>query len=240
MRDKAKAMREKDLTDEEKIAVKEKNEKEIRDMIENFDLWDYVVLEAIRRENFMASIKIGTMRYLTAAEKLHYCGMIKWRHDLDIDEREKLQEFYDSVQYKAYKDRLEKVTKYGEFVDINSRMKELTHGKKYSKPHLTPLGLEHLQQQREKTKVAWLKLKEMRDKGDMEAFAEQSKQDLLMMPMFLLFGFANGALLSAMMLDAGINDVPFSGEIGTINMAPSYDSYDYGMDGGGIDFGGFF
>jgi len=242
MEENAQAMREKTMTDEEIIAIKEAQEAKIKSLIENFDVWDFAVLEAIRRENLTISIKIGTMRYLTALEKLHYCKMIKWKSNLNIDEREKLQEFYDSALYKSYKDRLAKVTTWKEFADIEFRMKKLIPDKKYSMPYLTSLGLEHLRQQRKKAKDAWLKLKAMWDEKDMKTLTEQSTQNMAMMPLFLLFGFASGTLLHAMLFDAGIDaEIPFSEEIASINISPSYSGGDYGIDGAGdFDFGGFF
>ena len=74
------------------------------------DLWDYVVLLMLSRDEYDISIKIGTMRTAKSFLKLYCHGLIQKRNrEPTFDERERLQAFMDSIIYRKYIENLNKI-----------------------------------------------------------------------------------------------------------------------------------
>ena len=75
----------------------------------DLDSWDYVLLEMIRREDPRAAMRLGTMRSAESLLKLFCHGPIARRRPATFDERERMQAFLDSAEYRQYKNRLKRL-----------------------------------------------------------------------------------------------------------------------------------
>ena len=74
------------------------------------DEWDHAVLEAVRRDDYSAPLRFGTVRTSEALLKLYCHGMIRrMEREPTFDEQERVQAWMDSAAFKQYADRLKRM-----------------------------------------------------------------------------------------------------------------------------------
>ena len=74
------------------------------------DEWDYAVREAVRRDDYSAPLKFGTVRTSEALLKLYCHGMIRrMEREPTFDELERIQAWMDLAAFKQYADRLKRI-----------------------------------------------------------------------------------------------------------------------------------
>ena len=96
---------------------------------------------------------------------------------------------------------------------------------------LTEEGKKVLEKKRKELESVWAELKSSYDKGNKQVFRKTLDQNKSMFPLFMVMGFANGAMMGAMM---GKMDMNFAMYMQGVN-----EMYDMGFtDGGGVIEGG--
>lgn len=206
-----------------------------------FTVWDYVLLESIRRGDPRIRIRIGTMKVLTSLEKLFRSGWIeKPINKIPFDDMEKLETFRDSYEYKQYKNRLDRIMSYKDHVRKGSVLGMLGIKKIDDWLILTEEGKCVAREKRSKVRLVWGKLRKMYSEKSAE-FQQAAEDNASYLPLFLVMGLVNGTMMAQMMSDAHI-DYPYW--YGDLYGGGSYGAWDGsgGFDGGfgeEFDFGGF-
>jgi hypothetical protein len=230
----------KELSEEEQKAEQEEISKEI----ENLDNTDYTILESQRTENILLALNIGLEKTLNSIEKLIRCKLIKkLDREPTFSEKEKIARQKDTPQYKQYVARLNRIMD----KKMTERLKEFCQKiglKTEDDPFdLTEKGKQILLTKRKEVESVWQKISSAFDGKNKQVFREQVDKNKPMFPLFLIMGFANGAMMGTMMGSMGMNSASYMQEM---DMAYN-DGYadgsagdiggDYGGEGGG-DFGG--
>ena len=216
-------------TEEEK-----KEKKEVSKLLKNLDHIDYTLLESNRTTNVLSSLHLGFEKVLDSSQKLFRCGLVKkLEGKLTFSEKEKLERQKDTPQFKQYQARIQRI--------MDSEMKEKLRDymqqmgmKTGEEPfELTEEGKKILAKKRKELESVWAELKSSYDKGNKQVFRKTLDQNKSMFPLFMVMGFANGAMMGAMM---GKMDMNFA-----MYMQGMNEMYDMGFtDGGGVIEGGDF
>lgn len=208
-----------------------------------FTVWDYVLLESVRRKDPRIRIRIGTMKALTSLERLALAGWIeKPANKMPFDDRERLEAFRDSNEYRLYQDRLDRIMS-GEDYDRMDRILGMLKIKKIDDwLVLTDEGRSVAEEQRSKMRLKWDKLRRLYSDKSAE-FQQAAEDSMEYLPLFLSMGFVNGAVMAQMMSDAHV-DYPYW--YGDLYVGGSSSTWAGGFDGDAgddfndsPDFGGF-
>lgn len=184
-----------------------KQEKFINDTV--FTVWDYVLLESIRRGDYRIMIRIGSMQVLTSMKKLFLAGWIeKPKSDIPFDDMERLAKFMDSYEYKQYKDRLNRIMT-REYLTKRSDVCNTIGIKNIGDQLiLTKEGKRVAKERRDTMYIKWDKLRRLYRGGKNAELQQLAKANAECLPMFFAMGLANGALIASMMSDARV-DYPY-------------------------------
>ena len=161
---------------------------------------DYAGLEAQRRGDFAFSMKIGAIEGLEMSVKFKRAGLVeKLDVDMTLDEKEKMQKFLDSS---AFQERMKRLEKLASKEDMK-RIKELTDELEWKGPFdnyvLTDKGKKVLEEKREEIGQEWKELELLYEQEDKGKFREKVSQWGNHLFLFLIMGFANGAMMGTMM-----------------------------------------
>ena len=193
---------------------------------------DYALLDALKRENFRFSLKLGIIEGLEMNVKLIRAGLIeRLDREATLDEKEKLQKLIDSP---AQQKRLKMIQKLSSKEDIK-RIKELVDeiGAKsdFDLVDLTDKGKKVLEEKREEIEQEWKELELCYEQEDKTKFREKVSQWGNHLFLFLIMGFANGAMMGHMMNKMDTNYETY--------MQGMEEMYDTGYtDAGGVIEGG--
>ena len=193
---------------------------------------DYALLDAIKRENLKFSLKLGIIEGLEMNVKLIRAGLIeRLDREATLDEKEKMQKFIDSP---AQQKRLKMIQKLSSKEDIK-RIKELVDeiGAKsdFDLVDLTDKGKKVLKEKREEIEQEWKELELCYEQEDKGKFREKVSQWGNHLFLFLIMGFANGAMMGHMMNKMDTNYEMY--------MQGMEEMYDTGYtDAGGVIEGG--
>ena len=193
---------------------------------------DYALLDAIKRENLKFSLKLGVIEGLEMNLKLMRAGLIeKLNREATLDEKEKMQAFIDSP---AQQKRLTRIQKLASKEDMK-RIKELTDELEWKGPFdnydLTDKGKKVLEEKREEIEQEWKELELCYEQEDKTKFREKVNQWGNHLFLFLIMGFANGAMMGTMMNKMDTNYEMY--------MQGMEEMYDTGYtDAGGVIEGG--
>ena len=219
--------------------------------IENMNNTDYTLLESQRRENILLCLHIGIMEQLDSIEKLFRCGLIK-RLDrkLTFSEKEKLEKQKDTPQFKQYVARIQRIMD----SELKQRIKDYQTKLGLKKPDdwldLTEKGKEVVEKKRKELESVWAELQSSYEKGNKQVFREQVDKNRSMFPLFMIMGFANGAMMGTMLGNMGMNSEMYMQDMdmayndgyadgsGGALPAEGGDFGDTGGDGGGFMEGG--
>ena len=219
-------------TEEEREKWLAMTEEEKSKEIENLDHADYTILEGNRTDNILSSLHLGFEKMLDAEEKLFRCGLIeKLKRKLTFSEKEKLERQKDTPQFKQYQARIQRIMDSEMKERIRDYMTQLGLKTGEESFDLTEEGKKILAKKRKELESVWAELKSSYDKGNKQVFRKTLDQNKSMFPLFMVMGFANGAMMGAMM---GKMDMNFAMYTQGIN-----EMYDMGFtDGGGVIEGG--
>ena len=193
---------------------------------------DYALLDALKRDNFRFSLKLGIIEGLEMNVKLIRAGLIeRLDREATLDEKEKLQKFIDSP---AQQKRLKMIQKLSSKED-KKRIKELTieMGMKdiFDVYELTDKGKKVIEEKREEIEQEWKELELCYEQEDKTKFREKVNQWGNHLFLFLIMGFANGAMMGTMMNKMDTNYEMY--------MQGMEEMYDTGYtDAGGVIEGG--
>lgn len=173
-----------------------------------FTVWDYMLLESVRRGDPRIRVRIGTMKVLASLERLVLAGWIEKPTDkIPFDDRERLEAFRDSNEYKQYEERLDRIMS-GEDDD---RMRDVFGMLGIKKIDdwliLTEEGKPVAEEQRSKMRLKWDKLRKLYSDKSTE-FRHVAEDNVEYLPLFLSMGFVNGVMMAQMMSDAHV-DYPY-------------------------------
>ena len=193
---------------------------------------DYAGLEAQRRGDFAFSMKLGAIEGLEMSVKFKRAGLVeKLDVDMTLDEKEKMQKFLDSS---AFQERLKRLGKLASKEDMK-RIKELTDELEWKGPFdnydLTDKGKKVLEEKRKEIEQEWKELELCYEQEDKTKFREKVNQWGNHLFLFLIMGFANGAMMGTMMNKMDTNYEMY--------MQGMEEMYDTGYtDAGGVIEGG--
>ena len=216
---------------------KEKQEKienrTVKELIKKLDKDDYTILESIRRDNPRLLLRVGVLDSLNKYLKLFRCGLIKkLDRELTFNEKEKLERFKDTPEFKQYATLVQRL----DCTELRDKFREYKNRlglKKDDDPiDITEKGKNVLSNMRKKVKEVWQDLKSAYDKKDKNLFREKVDQNISMFPLFMIMGFANGAMMGTMLGNMGMNSQMYMQDM---DMA-----YDQGYTDGAVDYGGDF
>ena len=219
--------------------------------IENMNNTDYTLLECQRSENILLSLHIGTIEQLDSIEKLFRCGLIK-RFDRNptFSEKEKVEKQKDTPRYKQYVARIQRIMD----SELKQRIKDYQTKLGLKKPDdwldLTEKGKEVIEKKRKELESVWAELQSSYEKGNKQVFREQVDKNRSMFPLFMIMGFANGAMMGTMLGNMGMNsemymqDMDMAYNEGYTNGGGEFadsggEFADSGGDSGGFMDGGF-
>ena len=231
----------KELSEEEKKATAEAEkteQEEISKEIENLDNTDYTILEAQRTENILLALNIGVEETLNSIEKLIRCKLIKKAdREPTFSEKEKIARQKDTPQYKQYVARINRIMD----KKMTERLKEFCQKiglKTEDDPFdLTEKGKQVLLTKRKEVESVWQKIRSAFDGKNKQLFREEVDKNKTVFPLFLIMGFANGAMMGTMMGSMGMNPATYMQDMDmAYNDGYADGSGDFGGEGG--DFGG--
>ena len=201
----------------------------------SLDEWDYAILETIRRDDYSAPLKYGTLRTYEALLKLHCHGMIiRMERDLTFDEQERVQAWLDSAIFKQYKARLKRImTK-----KVKARLKIISYilglDDKFYMLELTDAGIDAARLKRAEIAAIYDTMCKQYAR-DSTMFHKDAESYEKFLPTLLIMGFmgaSTGAVLAAsssqysvLVSEAGYAHVDLFGSNGD-------------FDAGGFEFGG--
>ena len=241
----------KELSEEEKKATAEAEkteQEEISKEIENLDNTDYTLLEAQRTENILLGLHIGLEKQMKSIEKLIRCKLVKkLDREPTFTEKEKIARQKDTPQYKQHVARLNRIMD----KKMAERLKEFCQKvglKTEDDPFdLTEKGKQILLTKRKEVESVWQNIRSAFDGKNKQLFREQVDKNKPMFPLFLIMGFANGAMMGTMMGSMGMNSASYMQEMdmayneGYADGSAGDIGGDYGgesSDGGGFMDGG--
>ena len=200
-----------------------------------FSVWDYVMLESVRRGDPRIRIRIGTMKALASLERLSLAGWIeKPAGKVPFDDMERLEAFRDTNEYRLYKDRLGRILS-GEDFGRMRHVLDALHIKNIDDwLVLTEEGRRAAEEKRASMRIAWDRLRRLYVDKSAE-FRQAAEGHLESLPLFLVMGFANGAMMAQMMSEAHVDCPYWYGELyvaGSPNAWNELDGFNGGFDGG--------
>ena len=193
---------------------------------------DYAGLEAQRRGDVTFSMKLGAIEGLEMSVKFKRAGLVeKLDVDMTLDEKEKMQKFLDSS---AFQERMKRLEKLASKEDMK-RIKELTDELEWKSPFdnydFTDKGKKVLEEKRKEIEQEWKELELCYEQEDKTKFREKVNQWGNHLFLFLIMGFANGAMMGTMMNKMDTNYEMY--------MQGMEEMYDTGYtDAGGVIEGG--
>ena len=222
------------------LVKKEKQEKEkqeqiengtVRELIKNLDKDDYTILEAHHTDNHNLLLRIGAFDQLKRYLKLLRCGLVKkLDRELTLKEKEKLEKFKNSPQFKQYVIQMQRL----DSTELRNGLKEYKNKfglKNDDDPiDITERGKEILSNIRKKVEKIWQDLKSSYDKKDKKEFREKVDKNMSMFPLFMVMGFVNGTMMGTMMGNMGMDSQMYMQDM---DMA-----YNDGYADGSGDYGG--
>jgi hypothetical protein len=193
---------------------------------------DYALLEAQRREDIKFGLKLGTIEGLEMTLKLFRAGLIKrLDREATLDEKEKIQKFLDSSAYKQRIKRLQKLATKEDMNRIDELLNEIGMKSEFDLSDLTDKGKKVLEEKREEVEQEWKELELCYEQEDKTKFREKVNQWGNHLFLFLIMGFANGAMMGHMMNKMDTNYEMY--------MQGMEEMYDTGYtDAGGVIEGG--
>ena len=214
--------------------AEEENEekKEVSKLLKTLDYTDYTMLESQRTSNVLSCLHLGFEKIFGAEEKLFRCGLIeKLKRKLTFSEKEKLERQKDTPQFKQYAARIQRIMDSEMQEKLRDYMTQLGLKTGDEPFELTEEGKKILAKKRKELESVWAELKSSYDKGNKQVFRKTLDQNKSMFPLFMVMGFANGAMMGAMM---GKMDMNFA-----MYMQGMNEMYDMGFtDAGGVIEGG--
>ena len=193
---------------------------------------DYALLDAMKREDMKFGLKLGTIEGLEMTLKLFRADLIKrLDREATLDEKEKIQKFLDSPAYKQRIKRLQKLATKEDMNRINELLNEIGMKSEFDLSDLTDKGKKVLEEKREEIEQEWKELELCYEQEDKTKFREKVSQWGNHLFLFLIMGFANGAMMGTMMNKMDTNYEMY--------MQGMEEMYDTGYtDAGGVIEGG--
>ena len=193
---------------------------------------DYALLDAMKREDIKFGLKLGTIEGLEMTLKLFRADLIKrLDREATLDEKEKIQKFLDSPAYKQRIKRLQKLATKEDMNRINELLNEIGIKNEFDLSDLTDKGKKVLEEKREEIEQEWKELELCYEQEDKTKFREKVSQWGNHLFLFLIMGFANGAMMGHMMNKMDTNYETY--------MQGMEEMYDTGYtDAGGVIEGG--
>ena len=193
---------------------------------------DYALLDAMKREDIKFGLKLGTIEGLEMTLKLFRAGLIvRLDREATLDEKEKIQKFLDSPAYKQRMKRLQKLATKEDLKQINELLNEIGMKSEFDLSDLTDKGKKVLEEKREEVEQEWKELELCYEQEDKTKFREKVSQWGNHLFLFLIMGFANGAMMGHMMNKMDTNYETY--------MQGMEEMYDTGYtDAGGVIEGG--
>ena len=193
---------------------------------------DYALLDAMKREDIKFGLKLGTIEGLEMTLKLFRADLIKrLDREATLDEKEKIQKFLDSPAYKQRIKRLQKLATKEDMNRINELLNEIGMKSEFDLSDLTDKGKKVLEEKREEIEQEWKELELCYEQEDKTKFREKVNQWGNHLFLFLIMGFANGAMMGHMMNKMDTNYETY--------MQGMEEMYDTGYtDAGGVIEGG--
>ena len=193
---------------------------------------DYALLDAMKREDIKFGLKLGTIEGLEMTLKLFRADLIKrLDREATLDEKEKIQKFLDSPTYKQRMKRLQKLATKEDLKQINELLNEIGMKSEFDLSDLTDKGKKVLEEKREEIEQEWKELELLYEHEDKIKFREKVSQWGNHLFLFLIMGFANGAMMGHMMNKMDTNYETY--------MQGMEEMYDTGYtDAGGVIEGG--
>ena len=193
---------------------------------------DYALLDAMKREDIKFGLKLGTIEGLEMTLKLFRADLIKrLDREATLDEKEKIQKFLDSPTYKQRMKRLQKLATKEDLKQINELLNEIGMKSEFDVCELTDKGKKVLEEKREEVEQEWKELELCYEQEDKTKFREKVNQWGNHLFLFLIMGFANGAMMGHMMNKMDTNYEMY--------MQGMEEMYDTGYtDAGGVIEGG--
>jgi len=193
---------------------------------------DYALLDAMKREDIKFGLKLGTIEGLEMTLKLFRAGLIvRLDREATLDEKEKIQKFLDSPAYKQRIKRLQKLATKEDMNRINELLNEIGMKSEFDLSDLTDKGKKVLEEKREEVEQEWKELELCYEQEDKTKFREKVNQWGNHLFLFLIMGFANGAMMGHMMNKMDTNYEMY--------MQGMEEMYDTGYtDAGGVIEGG--
>jgi len=227
----------KELSEEEKKA----EQGEISKEIESLDNIDYTILESYEQDNPYLQLKLGTISALDSAMKLFRCGLIeKIERKLTFTEKEKIERFKESYQYKQYVARIQRIAD----SELKDKFREYMAKLQLKTPDdpfdISEKGKQILLTKRKEVESVWQKIRSAFDGKNKQLFREQVDKNKPMFPLFLIMGFANGSMMGAMMGSMGMNSASFMQDMDMAYNEGYADGSAGDIGGEGGDFGGDF
>ena len=193
---------------------------------------DYALLDSIKRENLKFSLKLGIIEGLEMNLKLMRVGLIeKLNREATLDEKEKMQAFIDSPAQQKRLTRIQKLASKEDIKKIKEIVDELGAKSDFDLVDLTDKGKKVLEEKRKEIEQEWKELELCYEQEDKTKFREKVNQWGNHLFLFLIMGFANGAMMGTMMNKMDTNYEMY--------MQGMEEMYDTGFtDGGGVIEGG--
>ena len=193
---------------------------------------DYALLDSIKRENLKFSLKLGIIEGLEMNLKLMRAGLIeKLNREATLDEKEKMQAFIDSPAQQKRLTRIQKLASKEDIKKIKEIVDELGAKSDFDLVDLTDKGKKVLEEKRKEIEQEWKELELCYEQEDKTKFREKVNQWGNHLFLFLIMGFANGAMMGTMMNKMDTNYEMY--------MQGMEEMYDTGYtDAGGVIEGG--
>ena len=193
---------------------------------------DYALLDSIKRENLKFSLKLGIIEGLEMNLKLMRAGLIeKLNREATLDEKEKMQAFIDSPAQQKRLTRIQKLASKEDIKKIKEIADELGAKSDFDLVDLTDKGKKVLEEKRKEIEQEWKELELCYEQEDKTKFREKVNQWGNHLFLFLIMGFANGAMMGTMMNKMDTNYEMY--------MQGMEEMYDTGYtDAGGVIEGG--
>ena len=190
-------------------------EVEREELLKTLSVWDYVILESIRRKDPRMRIRIGTMKTIDGMEKVFRCGLVKKPDRMPpFDERERLEAFKDSLEYKQYEERLKRMVTWEERERIKQVLKTVGLKEIVDMLELTESGRRALKEKRAEMLRLWRNLTALHAKNDKAGFQEAADGSLDYFPLMVVMGFASSSAMTHMISEAGTDHLHWVGESG--------------------------
>jgi hypothetical protein len=193
---------------------------------------DYALLEAQRRGDMTISMKLGAIEGLEMSVKLFRAGLMeRLDRKATLDEKEKMLKFFESPAVKEREKRIQKLMTKEDRNRIKELANEIGMKSEFDVCELTDKGKKVIEEKREEIEQEWKELELLYEHEDKIKFREKVSQWGNHLFLFLIMGFANGAMMGTMMNKMDTNYEMY--------MQGMEEMYDTGYtDAGGVIEGG--